>query len=104
MLLYLKYHIYNINRTFSSVVMSINLYLYARPVIELLVVVLRPRSNMMMKMENLHIHNPLISATIEISLYVIDTVDIGTALLGLIPDTHTTELPFRSSAVISTPS
>ena len=70
--------------------------MFARPVVELLVGVLRPRYNMMMKIENLHIHTLLISAKMDITLYVIDTVVIGTAPLGLIPDTQTTELPFRS--------
>ena len=100
MLLNLKYHKYNINRTiFKCQYVNIFVFeskMYARPIVGLLVVVLRPRSNIMMKIENLHIHNPLINANIDISLYVIDTVVIGTAPLGLIPDTHTTELPFRS--------
>ena len=70
--------------------------MYVWPTVELLVVDLMPRSNMRMKIEKLHIHTPLINANIDISLYVTDTVFIGTAPLGLIPDTHTTELPFRS--------
>ena len=100
MLLNLKYHKYNINRTIFKC-QHVNIFVfesknYALPRVELLVVVLRPRSCIKRKMENLHIHTPRISTTIDMSLYVIDTVAIGTAPLGLIPDTHTTELPFRS--------